>query len=146
VKILVRPAAVFALFSGLAAFAGCGGGGSPGLCGAPKGQVALVYPAPGSTGIPDGFPGIVLGSTNGLGPSYDAVLQQAGTVLQVPQGRVALAPTPLPSPYLLPAFPNPIYQISAARIVLLSGAKYQVYLNDSNSNCGLSSIGSFTAQ
>ncbi len=143
----IRPtAALLALLSGAGALAACGGGSALSTCGAPNGQVALVYPAPGSTGIPDNFPGVVFGSSHGLPASYTAILQQSGTTLMVPQFRLQPAPVPLPTPDLIPSFPNPVYQISAPIKTLAGGTEYQVFLYDGNKTCTPSYVGAFTAQ
>jgi hypothetical protein len=132
-----------------AAMAGCSGGGSnasPGNCGAPTGQVALSYPAPGATGIPDNIPGIVFASTNGLSSSYGAVVAQAGSSSSFTFLAVAPAPSPLPSPNVMP-FPNAVYQESASGgTILAAGTSYGVYLNDFNSNCTPTLLGTFTTQ
>lgn len=143
----------FAFAAGAALLTGCSGNGnnpnSAGLpCGAPTGQFALVYPASGSTGIPDNLPGIVFGSTNGLGASYQAVLLPAGASQPIDFEFIAPAPSPLPSPNALPTFKNPVYQESALPPGTLLPALTQigVYLNDGNSNCTPILAGSFTTQ
>jgi hypothetical protein len=153
VHVRVRPAAAFFVFlAGAAALAACNGGSSsstPGNCGAPTGKVALVYPAPGSTGIADNFPGVIFGSTNGLGSNYQALLLPAGSSQTLVLAPVAPAPTPLPTPNQVPSFANPVYQESSAAgvgITLAADTVYQVYLNDGGSNCSPSYQGSFTSQ
>ncbi len=143
----------FALAAGAASIAGCSGNvnnpNSAGLpCGAPKGSFALVYPASGSTAIPDNLPGIVFGSTNGLSGSYQAVLLPAGASEPIDFEFVAPAPSPLPSPNALPTFKNPIYQESALPpgTLLPTATQIGVYLNDGNSNCTPILAGSFTTQ
>ena len=65
--------------------AACGGNGttsgtaSIGACGAPSGQVALSYPAPNSTGIPDNIQGIVFAASSGLSGTYQALVVPAGS-------------------------------------------------------------------
>jgi len=148
----VRPgAALFALLAGTAVLAGCNGNStSPGGCGAPSGKVSLVYPAPNSTGIPDNFPGVIFGSTNGLGGNYQALLQPTTLAYGnfIALGTVVTAPTPLPTPNQLPSFPNPIYQISsfAGQTPLTTQTTYQIYLNDSGTDCQPTLQGSFTSQ
>jgi len=153
VKFPVRPgAALFVLLAAAAALAGCNGNGSstPGNCGAPSGKVVLVYPAPNSVGIPDNFPGVIFGSTNGLGGNYQALLQPTtlpfGSFISL--GTVVTAPTPLPTPNQIPSFANPLYQISsfAGQSPLTTATTYQVYLNDSGTDCNPSLLGSFTSQ
>ena len=117
-------------------------------CGAPTGQVALVYPAPGATGIPDNFQGVIFGSTSGLSSSYQAVVVPAGSSQGTQLAPVAIAPSPLPSPYATPSFANPNYQESASGgYVLPAATQISVYLNDLNSNCQPRALlGTFTSQ
>jgi len=133
------------------ALAGCGGSNnynSANLpCGAPQGKYALVYPANGSTGIPDNIAGIVFGSTNGLTASYQAYLLPAGSSTFFQFEPVAPAPSPLPTPDTLPTFANPIFQESASGGQILPAAtQITVYLNDGFSNCNPTASGSFTTQ
>ena len=117
------------------------------VCGASLGKVALVYPAPNSTGIPDNFAGVIFGSSTTLPSSYQALLLSAASPQFVPLGFVTAAPSPLPSPYQTPSFANPVYQESAAGGLTLQPAKpVAVYLNDQNSNCSPALLGSFTSQ
>ena len=147
-------AAFFALLAGAGVLAGCNGNNStsPGNCGAPSGKVVLVYPAPGSTGISDNFPGVIFGSSNGLGGNYQALIVAAGSQQgsYISLNLVGQAPTPLPTPNLVPSFPNPIYQESSSAgtgaLPLAANTQYAVYLNDSGSNCNPSYQGSFTSQ
>jgi hypothetical protein len=144
-----RSAVFFALFSGACALAACGTAASPPQCGAPKGAVTMAYPAPSSTGIPDNFPGVIFASTNGLGSSYQAIVQIPGQSLKLPLERVQPISPPLPTPNVVPPFANPTYQLSSSGQILskLHGAtKYFVYLNDANSNCNPTFMGSFTFQ
>jgi len=147
----VRSAVALAALLGAGVLAGCNSSSStPGGCGAPTGKVALVYPAPGSTGIPDNFTGVIFGSTNGLGGNYQALLQAstlpAGSFIGL--GTVVTASLPLPTPNQVPSFSNPIYQISsfAGQNPLTAATTYQVYLNDSGSDCNPTYQGSFTSQ
>jgi len=142
-----------AFATGLAALAACSGNpynyNSANLaCGAPSGKVALAYPAPGATGIPDNFAGVVFASTNGLTSGYQAVVVPAGSSQGTQLAPVAAAPTPLPSPYATPSFANPIYQESASDGYILPAAtQINVYLNDLNSNCQPEKLlGTFTSQ
>ena len=103
-NLALRPAAAFfALAAAAGVLSACNGSSSstPGNCGAPTGKVVLVYPAPGSTGISDNFPGVIFGSSNGLGGNYQAIIVPAGTQQGggIPLQAVGQAPTPLPSPY-----------------------------------------------
>jgi hypothetical protein len=149
----VRPtAAAFALLVGAASLAACNGNNSstPGGCGAPSGKVALVYPAPNATGIPDNFPGVIFGASVGLGGNYQALLQPTTLPLGnfIGLGTVVTWSQPLPTPYQTPSFSNPLYQISsfAGQNPLSSGTTYEIFLNDSGSNCNPTFQGQFTAQ
>ena len=59
-----------------------------------------------------------------------------------PGGFVTAAPSPLPTPNTLPAFANPIYQLSPNGL-FATGTTFQVYLANTTCFPGLS-IGSFT--
>ncbi len=143
-----------AFVTGAAALAACSGDpnnyNSANLnCGAPAGQVALAYPAPGATGIPDNFPGVVFASSSGLTSGYQAVIVPAGSSEGTQLAPVASAPSPLPSPFATPGFANPIYQESASGggDVLPAATQISVYLNNLNSNCQPRTLlGTFTSQ
>lgn len=150
-------AASFALLAGVAALAACSGNdgyyndnyNSAGLpCGAPRGQLALAYPAPGSTGIPDNFQGIIFASTAGLTTSYQAVVVAAGSSNGEQLEPIANAPSPLPTPFATPGFANPVYQESGSGgLVLPANTQISVYLNDLGSNCSPTKLlGTFTTQ
>ena len=140
-------AAIIASF----ALSGCNGNGynvaNSGNCGAPNGKVALVYPASGSTGIPDNLAGVIFGSTNGLPSSDEAFLLPAGSASFVTFETVVAAPLPLPNPHTIPTFANPVYQESASGgSILPAQTQIGVYLNDGNSSCSPSLQGTFTTQ
>ena len=117
-------------------------------CGGVSGPVALVYPAPGSTGIPDNFQGVVFGSQTTLTANYQAFVVPAGSSTGTYLNFVAPAPNPLPSPNATPSFANPIYQESSSGgLILPAATQIGVYLNDANSNCVPSALlGTFTTQ
>jgi hypothetical protein len=100
-------AGLFAAFSALL-LAGCNGGGgstNPSPCTPPNGiRTVLVYPAPGSTGIPDNLGAVVLGSTAALPSGFQAVLANDTTgntvvfnVVGTPRRTRCPRPTPSPS-------------------------------------------------
>lgn len=134
--------------------AGCNSnsGSNPptGTCGPPVGTtVALVYPAPNSTGIPDNFGVVVLGSTAALPGGYDVYVVNNTTQNSVYFNTVGVPPSPLPSPYATPAFANPVYQSSGnPGTTFVAGSTITVYLNNANNqNCiPTTSLGSFTVQ
>jgi hypothetical protein len=136
--------------------AACGPSSSPappGACAPPKGvQTALVYPAPGATGIPDNLGEIIFASTGtGLTPSYNAVLydNSTGGEAQYNFATVTTWSSPLPSPAATPPFANAVYQSSANGYPggLPQGHNLTVLLNNLNSNCiPETPYGSFTLQ
>jgi hypothetical protein len=146
---------VFTLVASAAVLASCSGNNnnynSAGLtCGARSGQVVLAYPAPGSTGIPDNFQGVIFASTGtGLTSGYQAYIVPAGSSTGELLNYVAAAPSPLPSPNAVPPFANPNYQESSNTGLgaLPAATQISVYLNDGNSNCSPNDfLGSFTTQ
>jgi hypothetical protein len=143
---LVAAAAVVAGFSSCSSN-NTVGGTTGGPCGAPSGQVALAYPAPNSTAVPDNFPGVIFASTHGLGGLYQAIIVPSGSSVGTYFNTVAAAPSPLPKPNVVP-FPNAVYEESSvpAGYVLPSATQIAVYLNDGNSNCTPSYQGSFTSK
>jgi hypothetical protein len=128
------------VFAGTALLlAGCNGGGSsnPSPCAPPNGiRTVLVYPAPGSTGIPANLRAIVLGSTAALPSGFQAVLANNTTGNSV-GFNVAV-----------PGFASPIYQSSGnPGVVFFAGSTIIVYLNNLNSGCvPATSLGSFRVQ
>jgi hypothetical protein len=126
---------------------------APPACAPPNGTTTvLVYPAPGSTGIPDNFGQVILGSTAaGLSNTYQAfVFDSSSGVNGYYFATVTPAPSPLPSPAATPTFLNPVYQSSSSTNPNLwpQGHTLSVYLNDqANSSCTpQTSLGSFTVQ
>jgi len=120
-------------------------------CDPPNGvQVALVYPAPGSTGIPDDLGGfVVLGSTRALPSNYGVVVQNNATGNAAGFGGVGPAPSPIPSPFATPAFASPVYQASGSLgATFVAGSQLTVYFNDlNNPNCAPTlTLGSFKVQ
>lgn len=79
-------------------------------------QVSLVYPAPGATMVPDNFGEIILGSSGGgLAPSYRAyVVGASGSANNAVVFGFFGTPIqpPFPTPNVIPAFSNPVYQAS----------------------------------
>jgi hypothetical protein len=155
----VAAAAVFA-----AIIAGCNSGSNTvnvAPCGTPAGmQAQLIYPAPGSTAIPDNVSQIIV-ATNGTLPAdwqtgngWDVLLAynfnpaygngHYGNMF-------AAAATPFPSPAATPSFANPTYYSSTISYTnapnLPPATQVTVQLNDLNSTCypGIT-IGTFTTQ
>jgi hypothetical protein len=131
--------------------AGCGGNSSvstSGSCALPSGtQTALVYPAPGATGIPDNFGLVVLGSTAPLPPTYSVHVVNSTRQNALLFSNVRAAPNPLPVPNAPSPFNNPVYQASVnPGQTFVSGTTVSVYLNnESGSSYCLSTLnlGSF---
>jgi hypothetical protein len=133
--------------------AGCGGSSSSGggltSCALPSGtQTVLVYPAPGSVGIPDNIPQIVFGSTTALPSGFSAYIVDTTTQNAFAFGNVVAASLPLPAPNTTPTFANPVYQASTNSGVTLSGGtSVSVYVDNLSGGCIIpTSLGSFTVQ
>jgi hypothetical protein len=123
-----------------------GGTANPSPCTPPNGiSTVLVYPAPGSTGIPDNLGVVVLGSTAALPSGFQAVLANNTTGNTVTFNLVGTPPNRLPTPNTLPAFANPVYQSSGnPGVTFVAGSTISVYLNNVNSSCvPTTSLGSF---
>jgi hypothetical protein len=143
------PAFGLALAVAAGLLAGCNSDNtvSPGNCGTPSGPLALAYPAPGSTSIPDNFIGVILATQTYLPSSYQALLGLPGASVLQPLQPVGPVPTELPSPFKTPGFANPVYQTSSSGgFILPAHSKITVFLNDLYSNCTPSQVGSFTSQ
>jgi hypothetical protein len=131
--------------------AGCGGSNwhNPPGCSLPSGTTTvLVYPAPGSTGIPDNFGAVVLGSSRALPASFDVLIVSNTTNNGVYYNTLGAGPSPLPSPAATPGFANPVYQTSGnPGVTWFGGSALTVYLNDTGSNCVPTlSLGTFNVQ
>jgi hypothetical protein len=137
-----------------AALAACNNGGGTTLprpgptCTPPPGtQSALVYPAPGSTAIPDRFGQVVIGSAPALPPSWDVVLVTPLSPFGLAGGTFTTATPPFPSPNATPAFANPVYQSSSFAGASFPGEVVRVFLNNTAAGCTPAGpIGSFTTQ
>lgn len=145
---------ILALFACGLALAACNGGGTtnppaPGpTCSPPAGtQYALVYPAPGATGIPDSFGQVIIGSSPALPSSWNVVLTTAISPGGVGGGTFQTATPPFPTPNATPSFASPAYQSSSFAGATFPGEVVNVYLNNTGSSCTpLGAIGSFTTQ
>ncbi len=134
-----------------ATLASCGGGGgsvAPVPCTPPAGvQAALIYPAPGSTAIPDQFAQVIIASSGPLPATFDVTLSAGGGTVYFSQ--IVPAQTPFPSPAATPPFANPTYYSSTNgnAITFVSATTLTAQINDLNSNCTPgTSLGSFTVQ
>jgi hypothetical protein len=155
VKRRSRFGVLFAVVAATAGMAACNSSSNSALtpCVPPTGvTTVLVYPAPGSTGIPDNFGQVVLGSSGtGLPSSFQAVVfDTTGGMSGFTFNLVTPAASPLPTPAATPAFSNPLYQSSSSTDLYPwpQGHTLSVYLNDqSNQSCTpQTSLGSFTVQ
>jgi hypothetical protein len=131
------------------AFAACNNGATPapptpGPTCSPGTQLALVYPAPGATAIPDNFGQIVIGAAAALPPTWNAVT--VSPIATAGWGNFTNASPPFPTPNATPPFANPVYQSSAVSGTFVSET-VSVYVNDTSSNCApYGPLGSFTTQ
>src|SRR6202042_1900409 len=103
-------------------------------CNPPNGvQSVLVYPAPNSTGVPDNFSVVVLGSTATLPSGFQAFIVNESTQNSGTFNFVGPAPSPLPTPNLLPTFANPVFQSSGnPGVSFVAGSTISVFLNNAN--------------
>ena len=141
----------FALLGVGAVLASCGPTGTtnPPACVAPAGvQVAMIYPAPGATGIPDAFNQVVLATQGTLPATFDVTFVASSFSGIAYFGAVLPAASPLPSPAATPPFSNPTYLTSTnGGYTFVSGATLTAQLNDLNSNCVPGTVlGTFTVQ
>ncbi|MGZ3497520.1 MAG: hypothetical protein ACXWNK_11195 [Vulcanimicrobiaceae bacterium] len=147
---LSRTLLVLGAVSAVTACGGSSGGTPPppSACATPSGlQVALVYPVPNATSVPRTFGGVVIGSTSAFPTSWDAVLVSAVSTAGVFGGNFTAAPTPLPTPNVLPTFAHPVYQSSSFSGVVFPGVVVQVFLNNTTTNCvPTGPIAQFTTQ
>jgi hypothetical protein len=122
---------------------------NPPQCRPPSGTTTtLVYPAPSSTGIPDNFGLVVLGSTSALPSGYGASVVNITTSNGILFNQVGVPPNPIPTPNAIPSFANPVYQASGnPGVTFVAGSTIAVYLNNLNSGCNPTlQLGSFTVQ
>ncbi len=146
--------AFLAAAAALISLAACNINNNPGppapgpTCSPPAGvQSELVYPAPGSTAIPDTFGQIIIGSTAALPSSWDVAVVTARSSNGLLGGTFQNATPPFPTPNATPSFSNPVYQSSSFSGLTFQGEVVQVYLNNTAQNCTpLGPIGSFTTQ
>jgi len=136
-----------------AALAACGGGNGgfsqpPAVtCVVPTGtQVALAYPVPGATGVPDAPGQVVIATSPALPASWQVVLQ-AGGFFQSESVLNTIPQSSVPTPMATPSFASPVYQSSGLSGALGSATTFTVELNNEASNCNVFPVvGSFTTQ
>jgi hypothetical protein len=150
----VRSALWGGVLLSIVALAACNGGGNTNPapvvvpCTFPTGtQVALAYPAPGATAVPDSPGQVVIAASSPLPNSWQVVLQFPYGGL-APEGLLnTIAPGAVPTPFATPTFANPAYQSSGLTSALPAAATINVLLNNQASNCNsFPQIGSFTTQ
>ena len=143
--------------------AGCnnyGGSAAVVACSTPAGmQASLIYPAPGSTGIPDNVSQVIVATNSTLPPDWqvtygwDAALSYSG-VIHYGLEFVSVPPSPLPSPAATPGFGGTAqywsstlqYGVGVAPN-LTPATVITVQLNDLNSTCSPGiTLGTFTSQ
>jgi hypothetical protein len=146
---------VFAFVASGVALAACGGGSTnppaPGpTCSPPNGtQTALVYPAPGASGVVNSNGQVVIGSTAALptgqsGQNWGIVIVDAASGTVPMPGALVNTNPPFPNPNQTPPFANPVYQTQAFGAPFASGQTVNVYVNNFASNCSPLLLGSFS--
>ncbi len=106
---------------------------------------ALVYPANGSTNVPDTLGQVIIATTTTLPAGWDIELTSGGFLVAVSAGNLSPAPNPLPTPNTVPPFPNPIYQTGAFG-TFPPATSLQVSVNNTGSSCVPTVVGVFTTQ
>jgi hypothetical protein len=118
-------------------------------CTLPTGtQVALAYPAPGASGVPDSPGQIVIAATPALPNSWQIVLQYPNGSVGVEGVLNTISPSSIPTPFATPGFANPTYESGGLVGPIASGpTTISVLLNNQSSSCnGFPQIASFTTQ
>jgi hypothetical protein len=111
-------------------------------------QVALVYPAPSATAIPDAFGQVILGTSPAFGtPSnWNVVAFSALSPGGAGGGQLQAASSPFPTPNAPPSFANPQYYSSSFAGATFPGEVVTVTLNNATTSCTPLSIGQFTTR
>jgi len=103
-------------------------------CTLPSGtQVALFYPAPGSTGIPDAIGSVIVAASPALPNNWAITLVNVNGSTVTSDG-LAIVDPPFPTPNAPPPFANAGHQ-GGVLPTLASGATYHVFLKATNSAC-----------
>jgi hypothetical protein len=146
-----RAALLGIVLAGVAALAACGGLATSGtvpviMCVLPAGtQVALAYPVPGATGVPDSPGQIVVAVSSPLPATWQVVVEVPGQVATGGALLTAILPSAIPTPYATPSFASPAYETSGLTGSLPAASTVQIGLNDESSDCNsYPLIGSFT--
>jgi hypothetical protein len=125
--------------------AACGGGSpsttspTPGpTCGPSSLQAQLVYPAPGSTGVSDNLPEVVVAVNQPLPVNeWDLALYQGNTFYLSALFFQQISASQLPNGSAATTIANPYYELVSLSANLGSKTTYQTALNDyfSSTNC-----------
>jgi hypothetical protein len=107
-------------------------------------SVALVYPAPNATSVPDTFNQVVIGTSSAFGDeqSWNIYLQPNG----VTGGTLQSVYPPFPTPYAIPAFDNPTYYSSSFVGQTFASETVTVYLENPSTYCAPMTLGNFKTQ
>lgn len=155
---MMRKPALLTLAVSVVLLSACGGGGGSGptptpppACVLPS-TVQMIYPLPGSTGVPDNPQQFVFAESAYLPASWNAYVNNgttlsgaiptAATVLDITAGQVPqAAATPSPS------LGTPVYQSISLLNGFTAGQSISVWLNDTSSSCTPTGpLGTFTTQ
>ena len=122
---------------------------APGACTPPAGvDVSLIYPEPGSTGVPNNFSEIIVASSvvGGLSSGYRTYVTNANNTTSNLYGYLQPYPNPLPTPNAAPPFSGQVtYQLSESPgITWPASSSLQVYLAGSPNCRPVDLLGSFT--
>jgi hypothetical protein len=127
------------------AFAGCGGGGggpvapTPGpTCGPMSFTAQLVYPAPGSTGISDSLPEVVMAVSQAFPPSeWNLWLYPNGSsnAYYTNYFFYVIPASQLPVGSASTTIANPVYELVPLSAGLPAKTTFQAAVNDTFSNC-----------
>ena len=133
--------------------AGCGYNGGVTIPGTGSclfsGLTQLIYPIPGSTGVPDAPQQIVFATSQLFPSGFDVLISSDPNANNAGNGtaaffqRIQQAQVPQPSAAL--TISNPFYE-SAALSTSFPHGTYYVFLNDSRVSCTPTPAGSFTTQ
>ncbi len=132
---------------------GCGGSnnnnGVPTIpCTLPSGtSVALIYPIPNATRVPDTLSSVILALNSPLPANWEIVLGSSAATYYG-QSLLTGTPNPLPSPRAAtPVGTTLQYSTFIGTGGLVSQTTYAVALNNTNANCNsFPTVGSFTSQ
>ena len=136
--------------------AACGGGSSsppaptPGPTCQPIVTSQLIFPAPGSTGVPDALAQIVIAVSTPLAPNtYNLQLTavNGGGSSQTFNALQQISPAQLPAGSATTTIPNPTYEQVSLVNALPAATQIQTAINNPNTNCTAQTVpGTFTTQ